>query len=370
MLYSIANAAPRNIESHSVNTLLPDNIRGGAQQLVEFLEEYYNYLNAQHGPSVELSSALQNKDLDAVSVKYLDLIQGLIAKNVPNSKVLSRVALYKIIVRYYNGRGSEDNILTMFKLLFNENASVSYPKEYMFEPSSSKEKSWPSHTAKIQDSYYWQVFSYVIRGSLDLSVWKDSFSFLHPAGLQMFYELVIECFASNIFDLADRPKFKIIGDSPSWILDLLLELPEQHTPFYQPGWLREQLLRILSVSAPSRPGTLLFPAEAWFQLIALIITIQTRNSRNSLVRHDYDYNSFKFKDSCTLKDGILDKTIEEANENYSESNGYKFLNLSTYITLGDATFSETGSPALTLTNGLGSFPALTLGGEVLTLRAS
>ena len=42
MLYSIANAAPRNVESYGVNTLLPENIRGQAEQLVGFLEEYYN----------------------------------------------------------------------------------------------------------------------------------------------------------------------------------------------------------------------------------------------------------------------------------------------------------------------------------------
>lgn len=369
MLYSIANAAPRNVESYGVNTLLPENIRGQAEQLVGFLEEYYNYLNGPDGPSLELNNVLQDKDLDNVSIKYLDSIQGLIAKNVPNSKVLDRVTLYKIVVRYYNSRGSEDNILTMFKLLFNENATISYPKELLFEPSSSPERSWPSHKSKIQDSYYWQNFSYVVRSSLDASVWSDSFnSFLHPAGLQMFYELIIELFARNTFDPKDIPYFNIFEENTSWIEKLLIKSPGQHSPLYQPGWLRELLVRILAVanSRENWPVTGA-PPEALFQLLAFIITIQTSNSRNSLVRYDYDYNGFKFKDDCTLQDGILNKTIAQANESYSEFNDYKFLNLSTYITIEDAI--SYAYPALTFDDGSGTPPVLTLGGEILTLNA-
>jgi hypothetical protein len=365
MLYSIANAAPRNVESYGVNTLLPETIRGQAEQLVHFLEEYYNYLNGPNGPSLEINNVLLDKDLDNVSRKYLDSIQGLIAKNVPNSRVLDRVNLYKIVVRYYNSRGSEDNILTMFKLLFNENASIRYPKELLFEPSSSPEKSLPSHTSKIQDSYYWQNFSYVVRASLDSSVWADAFkNFLHPAGLQMFYELAVELFSRNTFDVQKRPTFNIVEDNTEWIKQLLMVYPGQHTPIYQPGWFRELLVRFI-LQADSRSddwsGDLpLGPdwphpttQEAYFYLAVLRLIIQSSNSRNSLVRYDYDYNGFKFIDECTLKDsGFLNNTIDEANETYRETNACKFLNLSTYITTGIVVFD-------------GKY-ALTLNGEALT----
>jgi hypothetical protein len=355
MLFSIANATPRNVESYGVNTLLPETLRGNAEKLVQFLEEYYNYLNGPNGPSLEINSVLLDKDLDQVSLKYLDSIQNLIASNVPNSRVLDRVSLYKIIVRYYNSRGSEDNILTLFKILFNENASISYPKELLFEPSSSPEKSFPSHTSKIQDSYYWQNFSYVVRASLDSSLWFDAFNnFLHPAGLQMFYELAVELFSPNTFDVQKRPTFNIVEDNTEWIKQLLMEYPGQHTPLYQPGWFRELLLRFL-FQANSKPNGWpeVSTQEAYFYLAVLRLIIQSSNSRNSLVRYDYDYNGLKFIDECTLKDsGFLNKTLSEANEPYSETNGCKFLNLSTYITTGIVVFD-------------GKY-ALTLNGEALT----
>jgi hypothetical protein len=349
MLYSIANASPRNVESYGVNTLLPETLRGNAEKLVQFLDEYYNYCNSPNGPSLELNNVLLDKDLDQVSLKYLDSIQNLIASNVPNSRVLDRVSLYKIIVKYYNSKGSEDNILTLFKILFNENASVRYPKELLFEPSSSPEKSLPSHTSKIQDSYYWQKFSYVVSASLDSSLWTDAFNnFMHPAGLKMFYELAVQLFASNTFDPQKRPNFKVVEDNTDWIKLLEMKYPGQHTPIYQPGWFRELLLKLL-FQADSRPDG--WPdastQQAYFFLAALKLIIQSRNSRNSLVRYDYDYNGFKFIDECTLKDsGFLNKTIGAANEPYSETNDCKFLNLSTYITTGIVIFD--GKYALTL----------------------
>jgi len=372
MLYSIANAAPRNVESYGVNTLLPETIRGQAEQLVQFLEEYYNYLNGPNGPSLEINNVLQDKDLDNVSLKYLDSIQGLIAKNVPNSRVLDRVTLYKIVVRYYNSRGSEDNILTMFKLLFNETASIRYPKELLFEPSSSPEKSLPSHASKIQDSYYWQKFSYVVRSSLDSSLWFDAFNnFLHPAGLQMFYELAIQLFSPNTFDAQKRPIFNIVENNTEWIKQLLMEYPGQHTPLYQPGWFRELLLRFTfqadsrkddwSADLPLGPNWPHPTTQEAYLIAALRLIIQSRNSRNSLVRYDYDYNGLKFIDECTLKDsGFLNKTLFDANEPYSETNGCKFLNLSTYITTGIVTFN--GRYALTL-NGVALTSLIQFPGE-------
>lgn len=358
MLFSIANATPRNVESYGVNTLLPETISGNAEKLVQFLEEYYNYLNGPNGPSLEINSVLLDKDLDYVSLKYLDSIQNLIASNVPNSRILDRVSLYKIIVKYYNSRGSEDNILTLFKILFNETATIRYPKELLFEPSSSPEKSFPSHTSKIQDSYYWQHFSYVVRASLDSSLWSDAFNnFMHPAGLKMFYELIIELFSPNTFDSKKIPTFNIVDDNTEWIKQLLMEYPGQHTPIYQPGWFRELLLRFTfqadsrsddwSGDLPLGPNWPISPTQEAYLLFALRLILQSNNSRNSLVRYDYDYNGLKFIDECTLKDsGFLNKTLSEANESYSETNDCKFLNLSTYITTGIVIFD--GKYALTL----------------------
>lgn len=138
MLLSIANAAPRNIEAVRASELLPQSIRSNAQTLVELLEYYYDYLNTQGLPSAEIGSISSLKDIDLVSQKYLSQIEELIGKSIPNSKVLNRNELYKIIVRYYNTRGSEDSIHTFFKIFFDEIVKIIYPKELLFNLSDGK----------------------------------------------------------------------------------------------------------------------------------------------------------------------------------------------------------------------------------------
>jgi hypothetical protein len=138
MLLSIANSRPRNLESVRAQSLFPENIQSGAANIIAFIQEYYNYINTSGLPSAEIGSIITDKDIDVVSNNYLDSIGNLIANNIPNSTSLDKVALYKIIVKYYNTRGSEDSITAFFKIFLNETVSIFYPKEYLFAPSSGK----------------------------------------------------------------------------------------------------------------------------------------------------------------------------------------------------------------------------------------
>ena len=136
MLLSIANGRPRNIESVRTQSLFPENIQSSAANIIAFIQEYYNYINTHGLPSAEISSIITDKDIDVASNDYLDNIRDLIANSIPNSTSLDKVTLYKIIVKYYNTRGSEDSIIAFFKIFLNETVSIFYPKEYLFAPST------------------------------------------------------------------------------------------------------------------------------------------------------------------------------------------------------------------------------------------
>ena len=136
MLLSIADGRPRNLESVRTQSLFPDNVQSGAANIIAFIQEYYDYINTHGLPSAEIGSVITDKDIDVASNDYLDNIGNLIANNIPNSTSLDKVSLYKIIVKYYNTRGSEDSIVAFFKIFLNETVSLFYPKEYLFAPSS------------------------------------------------------------------------------------------------------------------------------------------------------------------------------------------------------------------------------------------
>lgn len=55
----------------------------------------------------------------------------------------------------------------------------------------------PSGSDKIQDSYYYQTFSYVIKSILPLDTYKDAMKLTHSAGYKMFGEFVRSTNAAN-----------------------------------------------------------------------------------------------------------------------------------------------------------------------------
>ncbi len=129
------SVVPQNLETTRTNTLIPEQLIGKAQGLIHLLKDYYNYLNAEGLPSYEINLILDNHDIDRVSAKYIDSIGREIAKNVPNSKVLDQVSLYKKIVKFYSTRGSEDSLYAFFRIFFDEAVTVVYPKERLFKLS-------------------------------------------------------------------------------------------------------------------------------------------------------------------------------------------------------------------------------------------
>jgi hypothetical protein len=132
---SVSGKIPHNRETTRTSTLIPHQLATNAEGLVKLLKDYYDYLNTEGLPSFELNRSIDNHNIDRVSAAYLDGIEGEIAKNVPNSKVLDKVSLYKKIVKFYSIRGSEDSLYTFFRIFFDEVATVTYPKERLFKLS-------------------------------------------------------------------------------------------------------------------------------------------------------------------------------------------------------------------------------------------
>lgn len=126
----------RQTEAVKVAGLFPESMQTSAENLVTFIEKYYEYLNSVGLPSYEISNITSEKDIDLTSLNYLDEIQSLIARSIPASKALDKLTLYKIIFKYYHTRGSEDSIHSFFKIFFNQLVEIFYPKDFLFDLSN------------------------------------------------------------------------------------------------------------------------------------------------------------------------------------------------------------------------------------------
>jgi hypothetical protein len=141
------------MESIGVEGLYPSSLRESASSLIGFIEQYYNYLNSVGLPSNEIANITRDKDIDIVSNKYLTEIQSLIARNIPNSRAVDKVTLYRIIIQYYRTRGSEDSIHTFFKLFFDEIVDIFYPRNYLFDLSGGSGKWAPLDIPSLSEVY-------------------------------------------------------------------------------------------------------------------------------------------------------------------------------------------------------------------------
>lgn len=294
---STASTKRQTKESIRVESLIPEDIRENSSRLITLLEDYYRYMNSGFKPSYELNTISEERDIDT-SEHYLDELQKEIAASIPRSVVTDRVKLYKNLVKYYNIRGSTESIEIFFKILLQDNVEVYYPKNDMLIPSDGKwdknsqryltNDGFLSDKKKLQDSYFYQKFSYVIRTGSNVDAWKDVFNKLvHPSGFIFFGEIFLFILGTN-----DKAKM----------------------PLIQPGLISaEDLPIIIQMIAASKPADV---AEFMFQVLLLLYSVgevkkKARDRWANLLKFYDDTPVVDFR-NFTIQEGI-NKTVERSN---------------------------------------------------------
>ena len=126
-----------NREKESVSTLLPVQLRANSQAFIAFLEDYYEFTNQVDQPTNLIDRISNEHDLDFTSDKFLAEIKKEIASGIPESQALNDRQLFKKIIDYYYTRGSQNSAHVFFKLFFNDEVTINYPKETLFKTSDS-----------------------------------------------------------------------------------------------------------------------------------------------------------------------------------------------------------------------------------------
>ena len=127
----LASTRKKTKESIRVDSLFPSELRETAVKLIDLLEDYYTHVNEDGQASYEINRVSVSRDIDETKAAYIDLIQKEIAAAIPRTLVADRVTLYKNLVRYYDIRGSDESIELFFKILFQDNAEVYFPRKDM-----------------------------------------------------------------------------------------------------------------------------------------------------------------------------------------------------------------------------------------------
>ena len=177
-------------------------------------------------------------------------------------------------------------IIDIFTSEFSPNVKTYYDNIGYYKSDKGK---IGSNSQKITDSYFYQDFSYVIRSKTPISVWRNLIKeTTHPAGFQLFGELVIESFGKNDVKSANLKNFSIINLAPKQVSNLSTsKFIKQSIVNY--NHVNEER-GLGSVSVDSQNNTETYATEISispaFDGVTKTFTIQDKNTNNPLTPYN------------------------------------------------------------------------------------
>jgi|LWDU01.1.fsa_nt_gi hypothetical protein len=293
----MANHRPSSFNiSSEVSTVLPQHISSSAPDLVTFLEKFLEFMETDNKSLFYLNSISDVRDIDEAEDIFLARLQNEIGQAVPRQFPVEPRLLYKHLTELYRSRGTIDSIKAFFRLFYDDEVEIYFPKDDLFAPSDGRwfdqtedtianpsnfaaaytytltsatsilsgmddmgnkllfdgilvyvddvlttdfktsvkpstneidyfitfptaiasgkvikiyrkgvfttPDGFVSSSKKLQDSFYWQRFSYVLRTGANAELWSNAFNrLIHPAGFIFFGEILLTIYLNSILSL-------------------------------------------------------------------------------------------------------------------------------------------------------------------------
>ena len=121
--------------SSIVGDQLPEFVRSDHTTFVTFIEAYYEWLE-NNGNAVETTrNAKFYNDIDFTVDAFVTYFKDNYLVDIPDSILNDKRTLLKNIKDFYQAKGTDKSLILLFRMLFNEEVSVYYPKVDMLRVS-------------------------------------------------------------------------------------------------------------------------------------------------------------------------------------------------------------------------------------------
>lgn len=126
-----------------VNRQVPEFIREENPVFITFLEAYYEYLETKQGTQLnDLTKRAKEirdlSDVDASIEEFEESFFNMYASLVPRDVAADKALLIKNVLPLYLSKGSENSFKLLFRLLFGNEVTVTYPKSEVLRASDGK----------------------------------------------------------------------------------------------------------------------------------------------------------------------------------------------------------------------------------------
>lgn len=127
-------ASVKATASIKISKQVPEFVRDDNQKFIDFLKAYYEWLENFY-PQQHLEDI---RDIDNTIDMFVDYFSKEILQAIPKEVISNKRFLAKHIKELYLSKGTEDSYKFLFRILFNEDAEVYFPKVDMLRISDGK----------------------------------------------------------------------------------------------------------------------------------------------------------------------------------------------------------------------------------------
>jgi hypothetical protein len=124
--------------SSIVSEQLPQFVQNDYPTFVSFLENYYEYLESTGKPNEVILNLSKYNDIDLTEEAWIQYFLKYYAEDIPKNAQVDNRILVKVLTELYNRKGSEKAVKMLFRLLYDVEAEVQYPYEYVLRASGAQ----------------------------------------------------------------------------------------------------------------------------------------------------------------------------------------------------------------------------------------
>ena len=206
-----------NFRKSLVQEVLPEYFQTSYPNLIQFLEGYYKFLDADTNFGGAISELKTVRDLQDSTLARLDFAFDELALGISQSQFTFPREALRNFGNFFRVKGSLYSADGFFRAFFNEDIEVIYPKDSILKVGV--DPIGPEQAFVLTDGRLYQILSILIKSPISLSTWEQLYrKFVHPTGFYLGAQTVLEgqgavtvSTASSDADL--DPRLKIIGSA-------------------------------------------------------------------------------------------------------------------------------------------------------------
>ena len=116
----------------------PEFIQTDYPVFVEFVKAYYEWMELNGNPQELIQNTLSYGDVDKTIDDFISYFMREYYENIPQSVLFNKRALVKHINSLYSTKGSQRSYDLLFRLLYDTDVEIFYPKTKVFRASDGK----------------------------------------------------------------------------------------------------------------------------------------------------------------------------------------------------------------------------------------